>query len=52
VDCGAHHEEGEQFIQEIAGWVLENYAMQLPDPKKFKAWKDSAPMKGETYHDN
>ena len=26
-------DEGQRFIQEIAGWVAENYAMQLPDHK-------------------
>jgi hypothetical protein len=40
-----------EFIQEIEGWVLENYAQHLPDPAKFKAWRDSAPLQGETFTD-
>ena len=42
-------EAGMEFIQEIEGWVLENYGQHLPDPEKFKAWRDSAPTKGEAY---
>jgi hypothetical protein len=45
-------EEAQQFIQEIAGWVAENYAMQLPDPEKYKKWKASAPLAGETYNED
>lgn len=39
-------DEGQQFIQEIAGWVAENYAMQLPDHEKYKRWRESAPVPG------
>jgi hypothetical protein len=46
------NEEAMQFIQEVAGWVAENYAMQLPDPERFKAWRDSAPAAGEKFNDN
>jgi len=42
-------EAGMEFIQEIEGWVLENYGQHLPDPEKYKAWRDSAPIKGEAY---
>jgi hypothetical protein len=45
-------EEAQQFIQEIAGWVAENYAMQLPDPEKYLRWKASAPLAGEIYNED
>lgn len=32
------------YIEKLRQWCLENYATDLPDPDKFKAWRDSAPM--------
>ena len=40
-----------QFVQEIGLWVAENYAMQMPDPEKYKRWRDSAPAAGENYNE-
>lgn len=33
------------YIEKIRQWCLENYATDLPDPEKYKKWRDSAPTK-------
>lgn len=43
-------EPAKEFIQEIEVWVMENYAQHLPDPEKYKKWKDGAPLQGERYN--
>lgn len=50
--AGNDAETASAFIQEIGEWVQENYGRPLPDPEKYKRWKDSGPLKGEVYNDD
>jgi len=39
---------GSELIETIVRW-MEQQGMEVPDPKEYKKWKDSAPPAGEIY---
>ncbi len=49
--AGNTGERGREFIASISEWVLENYQRHLPDPEKYKKWRDTAPSPEEKYND-
>lgn len=46
---GNKAEDATVFIEEIGRWIAENYGQKMPDPEKYKRWKDSVPLIGEDY---
>jgi hypothetical protein len=38
------NEQARNFIERIAGWVRDNYALELPNPEDYKTFRDSAPF--------
>ncbi len=37
-----------KFLDVVSNWMAEQ-GMEIPDPEDYKAWRDSAPEKGEIY---
>lgn len=37
-----------EFLERIIQWMAEN-GIPIPDPEDYKRWRDSSPLRGETY---